>query len=395
MTDLTHFSPHSREMVACCMSLPSIISPTSSKILSMENTKARRQCNMRFFCIKKLTCFNLLLIFIVALSVGDAFSSSSSSNPLNDNSAFSLSSYQKARALETSQSLDASRLHFQILFVDDDNAKGRIAEGLLARTAEYNDAMFVLFPASSTLISPSTTPDATAPSVAVKSCHELGLCPSRLSQVGTAFDVSYLDEYDLVIAMDDDIQSRILRSLTSREDQKYYGPKCRLLSEFLSVNFCQVSQQDAAAKVTSPDNCQPKREEILLSVLDLELASRAAPFAHLVTDTSSDLIRQSKVVAASSSEIDEWRMCEAALILASAGITRFCLDTMDVQFENAFQTILERNFYSREHAQNSIWNDATDDRLRACSYSVTGYFSPNQRQHRFERHMQSLRDKLL
>ena len=51
---------------------------------------------------------------------------------------FSLSSYQKARAEETSKYLDASRFHFQILFVVNDNFHGRIAEGMLARVAEYN-----------------------------------------------------------------------------------------------------------------------------------------------------------------------------------------------------------------------------------------------------------------
>lgn len=50
---------------------------------------------------------------------------------------FSLSEYQKARAKATSNALDASRFHFQILFVDNDNFHARIAEGMLSRIAEY------------------------------------------------------------------------------------------------------------------------------------------------------------------------------------------------------------------------------------------------------------------
>mmetsp|Transcript_22543 Transcript_22543/g.34756 ORF Transcript_22543/g.34756 Transcript_22543/m.34756 type:complete len:177 (+) Transcript_22543:69-599(+) len=142
-----------------------------------------------------------------------ALSSSSSSS-------FSLSAYQKARAKETSNQLDASRFHFQILFVDNDNFHGRIAEGMLAQIAEYNDALFTLFPYSSTVESSSsfettttrgTTPmDPTAPLEALVVCEALGLCSITCAEEGTAFDVSYcLDQYDLIIAINEDIQSRL------------------------------------------------------------------------------------------------------------------------------------------------------------------------------------------
>jgi len=64
---------------------------------------------------------------------------------------FSLSAYRRACASELARSLDATRMHLQVLFVDDDNAMGRIAEGLLERVAEHNDALFILYPASATL----------------------------------------------------------------------------------------------------------------------------------------------------------------------------------------------------------------------------------------------------
>ena len=129
-------------------------------------------------------------------------------------SSFSFVNYQKACALETSQALDASRQHFQILFVDDDNAKGRIAEGLLAKIAEYNDAMCVLFPASATISSSRNAPRDAAPSARVlDQCRSLGLCPSRSETMGTDFDLTYLDEYDLIVALSEDIRSLILHCL--------------------------------------------------------------------------------------------------------------------------------------------------------------------------------------
>ena len=131
-------------------------------------------------------------IFIIGTScathVVQAFS------PANSNDGFSLSAYQRARALETSNTLDASRFHFQICFVDNDNFHGRIAEGMLGRIAEYNDALFTIFPSSATISSSPKAPrDAAAPEEAVAICEELGLCSVRCSEMGTSFDISFLE----------------------------------------------------------------------------------------------------------------------------------------------------------------------------------------------------------
>lgn len=277
------------------------------------------------------------------------------------NDSFSLSAYQRACAVETSKSLDGSRLHFQILFVDDDNAKGRIAEGLLARVAEHNDAMFVLFPASATIASSRNAPrDAAAPEDAVKICESLGLCSTRCTMIGTSFDLSYLDEYDLIVAMDEDIRSLILRSLP-HADQEYYSPRCRLLSEFLSPEFCKINNA--------------KKETILLNMLDSELFGRVAPLSDSITDRSSNVFFTDQG--------------EAALILASAGLTRFCLDTIDVQFEASFQSLLQANI-GRNPRLQADW-DLADEQLRRCSAAITGYFSPAQRKTRFEEYLMNLR----
>lgn len=333
-----------------------------------------------------------LLLPTALLALSSALSSSNSKN----GDAFSLSHYQKARALETAKCLDASRLHFQIMFVDDDNAKGRIAEGLLARVAEYNDAMFMLFPASSTIQASINAPrDAAAPEQAVAVCESLGLCSTRSTLVGTSFDLSYLDEYDLVIAMNDDIRSLILRSL-SASDQEYYGPKCRLLSEFLSPEFCSVNQSQSKGstsvaqtinnnKKDNDDDEQQIREtsnaKILLDMLDSELQDRVAPFSDLVIGRSSNVLTEHQL-----------ELQTAALILAASGVTKFCLEAMQAQFESSFQSLLQRNFHSPEHLEVS--RDQADAQLRRCSHSVTGYFSPEQRRTRFEQHIADLRIKL-
>lgn len=321
-----------------------------------------------------------------------ASSSASNQNQYqNNNDSFSLSDYRRARALETVQSMDASRLHFQIMFVDDDNSKGRIAEGLLARVAEYNDALFMLFPASSTIEGSRNAPvDAAAPDRAVAVCENLGLCGTRTSMMGTSFDLSYLDEYDLIIAMDDDIRSLILRSL-STDDQEYYAPKVRLLTEFLSPEFCSVSSTNVVTKEdddqatknpqsTIVDKTTDEDASTLLDMLDSDLRERVEPCSDLIIGRSSTVLQ---------TETLEYQT--AALILASSGVTKFCLDTMEAQFETAFESLLQMNFHSQEHLDSNITADQADDQLRRCSHSVSGYFSPEQRRTRFERHMATLR----
>jgi len=355
------------------------------------------------------------------------------------NNAFSLSAYQKAQAWETSQSLDATRLHFQILFVDDDNAKGRIAEGLLAKIAEDNDATCILFPSCATIANAHSAPrDAAAPQGAASICRSLGLDTFRADEIGTAFELSNLDDYDLVIAMDDEIRALILRSLALVEgddhsnNHDYYSQKCRSFSEFLSMAFCgsihSYANQDDDNYITGNDknekdssNAKSKDEvEALLNMLDTPLRSRVEPFWGVFHDESrphrqlsinSEIFRHAEVptsleVAESQPAIilsesgaavpntreGSWPMVQAAMVLASAGLTRFCLDTIDAQFHHAFQTLLERNLCRLEHLELT-W-ETVDDQLQRCNAAVYGYFSPKQRKAKFERHRASLQTKL-
>lgn len=311
----------------------------------------------------------------------------------HDSLSFSLEKYQKECALEASRSLDASRLHFQILFVDDDNAKGRIAEGLLAKIAEYNDAMFVLFPASATISSSPNAPrDAAASSTVLAICKSLGLDQTNSETMGTDFDLSYLDEYDLIVAMDEDIRSLILRSLPSSEDQEYYRPRCRLMSEFLSPGFVTNSMtHENCAKAsdddTTNDGAERKKRRVQWDMLDTTYQDRVAPWVDQVLDRSSNLFTTTR-----NNLVSDWPVVESGLILASGGITRFCLSTIEAQFEAALESLLETNLYKKEHLEKH-W-DEVDSQLRRCNSVVTGYFSPGQRKTRFERHWAKLQATL-
>jgi hypothetical protein len=329
-----------------------------------------------------------LLVAAALLSPARSFEPGSNPN------SFSLSAYQKARAQETFQCLDATRFHFQILFVDNNNSHGRIAEGVFARVAEYNDALCVLFPASATMDWSRNAPRDAAPADAtIAVCESLQLCSSRSEAMGTSFRLDNLDEYDLIISMNQEVHEAILRSL-SLENQLSYGPKCRLLWEFLSPDFCDIH------KKAGGDNH-------LLDMLDSDLRERLEPYLELVKDCSSNSFPSSTITwedvyaprmvlsdttGAAVPNTKGWPPTEAAVILASTGLTKFCLDSIDFQMELAFQSLLDRHFCRQEHLEYDF--DQADEQMRAGSFAVTGYFSPKQRKTRFEEHTRKLRLRL-
>lgn len=195
--------------------------------------------------------------------------------------------------------------------------------------------------------------------------------------------MSYLNDYDLIVCMDDDIQSRILRAL-DMEHQDYYGPRIRLLSEFTSPDFCA--------------SIRPTTSENVLSMLSPDLWNHVQPHVDRVRNRSSSIFAPSSTSIALDKK--EWSLVQAAMIVACAGICRFSLDVMEAHVEDAFQSLLERNFCRPEHVPGTLtleekhefWNQA-DDQLRKCSFAITGYFSPQQRRTRLQNHVDQLRRK--
>jgi len=377
-----------------------------------------------------LLCFHLWGI-IESYSIDGSFGHSFF-NPESSSSSliFSLEKYQRECALEASQSLDASRLHFQILFVDDDNAKGRIAEGLLAKVAEHNDATSVLFPSSATISSSRHAPrDAAASYGVIQICHNLDLCPIRSEAMGTDFSLNYLNDYDLIICMSEEIQSLIVRSILDLEDLEYYRPRCRLLSDFLSPNFVthSMNNEDTRNKQqmmlmrmamqqqtdnddvnnnnnnnhdnnhnNKNDNNDSVHRYVQWTMLDGFYQERVRPYLDQVLDRSSSLFATTTITypgfrGVDPSREDDWSITEAGLILATGGITKFCLATIEAQMEEALDSLLELNVHTPDHIIQS-WEDV-DKQLCRCNHGVTGFFSPAQRKIRFERHLSNLKTK--
>ena len=81
------------------------------------------------------------------------------------------------------------------------------------------------------------------------------------------FDLSCFDDYDLIISLDDDIQSVILRSLPADSSYAY---KCSLLSKFLSPNFVNIQRSKA--------NNNKVDDTLLMEMVDPELWERTQSF---------------------------------------------------------------------------------------------------------------------
>lgn len=354
--------------------------------------------------IRRQWCAFLLALTIARTSLFAAgfatpTSSSSSNTPDPAPLFFSWSAHQKARGLATSQALDATRLHFQILFLDDDNGKGRLAEKMVAQLAEYNDALFILFPSSATVVEARSAPmGADAPVQAVQACDALGLSPC--DDVGTAFDLANLDDYDLIVCFDDALRSWILNSVSTNDNDDhfcYYAHKVKVLGDFLQLDFCGSIRRDE----------NPVTVESLLNMMEPTWRDLVEPYAQVLVSEShanADIFRNVQLPTKSHSPVvppiamneqgavvpnfQSWPLVQAALLLASAGLVRFCLDALDAHFEAAFDILLERNVKERVE-----WSVQLDEQLALCNAAVCGYFSPQQRRAKFDLHLQGLEDK--
>jgi len=153
----------------------------------------------------------------------------------------------------------------------------------------------------------------------------------------------------------------------------------------------------------------------MLDMLDEELRDRASPFFdHLVNNNKrsgedvfletrlprkaneynsiSRFLMTDKGAMVPNTTKGSWPALEAAMILGTAGLTRFCLDTIDTHFAVEFQGLLDLNFCDEDCLEMSL--DDVEDRLSRCSSSVTGYFSPKYRRGKIEMHLRDLKKRL-
>ena len=395
------------------------------------------------FWLQLLFCWCLFLCQAQGFSANVPSSSSSSSesnfhdNPNKDHDhllTFSPQSFARSQALETAQALDASRFHFSILFVDQDNVLGRLAESLLERIAEYNDALFQIFPASATLEGGPV--DASPPASAISTGQAWGLCETTLTAIGSAFDANEcLPQYDLIIATNEHIRAKILQQATPDDT---VALQCRTLADFCqwhdfsssignNNNKSDHQQEQQQSTSTSANTTSPSSHEALLNMLEPDLHDCVAPLIPLLAQHSHEynsLFHSAAATleyAADNKNNDQTeamvlltdqgtvvpnrqspRVVHAALILATTGITRFCLDAMNVQMEDAFRhmlvTVLKHsNNDTTKNDDNTTENHTVlpwktvEERLTLCNSAVAGYFSPRQRRERYEQYCEELR----
>lgn len=322
----------------------------------------------------------LLLICLVRCSV--ALGPTSYASILRD--------WRQSRARETSIALDTSRYHLSILFVDDDNARARVAEGIFERVSLHADAGFWLYPHSATVTANSTKALRRPPPDAVAVCALLGLCPTRSNAPGAPLCRSDLDAYDLLVCLDDGVAAAVFKSVfASADEENFYRPKCRTLSEFLAP--------DAAAG------------DALAATLDTLLRSRAAAgLLPVVADdpaaAGSDVFRARPCIADArlvwnadgtaavpNRAAGSWPAAEAAYIMAAAGLTHFCKAAIDESFSHAFGALLEASFCRREDLELS----QTDAETRIRRNQISGFFSLDERMRRFEAHREALKLRFL
>ena len=138
-----------------------------------------------------------------------------------------LAEWQKARV--QSLDVDASRYHAQVLFVDDDNARGRMAECCADALAHWADAGWWIYPHACSLRTEDQALIENPRQEAILT--SLGFDGARVTAAGAALTKEDLDAYDLVICADAAIRDAVL-ALGGDES---YETSVRLLEDFATV----------------------------------------------------------------------------------------------------------------------------------------------------------------
>ena len=112
-----------------------------------------------------------------------------------------------------------------------------------------------------------------------------------------------------------------------------------------------------------------------------------------VTSLSSSSLVWNDAGTAAIVNAQSWPVAQAGMIVASVGLVHFCLATLQAQLEAAYDALLGavvQQQLRRSSVSDLAWNDEVDEQLRRCNAAVCGYFSPQQRQVRFEKYLRQL-----
>ena len=264
-----------------------------------------------------------------------------------------LAEWQKARV--QSLDVDASRYHAQVLFVDDDNARARMAECCADALAHWADAGWWIYAHACSLTEDQALRSDPRQEAILTS---LGFDGTRVTAAGAALAKEDLDAYDLVVCVDAAVRDAVL-ALAGDES---YETSVRLLEDFASV-------ADA-------------RSRALFDGLDVALAARAR-----ARQDGGALVFAGADAQSDRDSFDA--LLESTLVLTAALVV-FLKDSFDASFTESFNSLLRTHFYDERHV-DAQWAEAE---LVLRRHIVTGALDPRERERLFDAHMAGLRRRL-
>ena len=263
-----------------------------------------------------------------------------------------LANWQAARI--KSLDVDASRYHAQVLFVDDDNARARMAESCADALAHWADAGWWIYPHSCSLTEDQALRSDPRQEAILTS---LGFDGTRVTAAGAALAKEDLDAYDLIVCADTAVRDAVLAL-----GDESYETSVRLLEDFATV-------ADA-------------RSRALFDGLDDALAQRARS-----RQDGGEFVVEGADAQSDRDGFDA--LLESTLVLTAALVV-FLKDSFDASFVDSFNGLLRTHFYDERHV-DARWADA-ESALRR--HIVTGALDPRERERLFDAHMTGLRRRL-
>ena len=265
-----------------------------------------------------------------------------------------LAEWQKARV--QSLDVDASRYHAQVLFVDDDNARARMAECCADALAHWADAGWWIYPHACSITKDQALIENPRQEAILTS---LGFDGTRVTAAGAALAKEDLDAYDLVVCADAAVRDAVL-ALGGDES---YETSVRLLNDFATA-------ADARSRA------------LFDGLDDVALAARARS-----RQDGGELVVEGSDAQSDRDGFDA--LLESTLVLTAALVV-FLKDSFDASFVDSFNGLLRTHFYDERHA-DARWADAEPAMRR---HVVTGALDPRERERLFDAHMAELRRRL-
>ena len=225
-----------------------------------------------------------------------------------------LAEWQKARV--QSLDVDASRYHAQVLFVDDDNARARMAECCADALAHWADAGWWIYPHACSLTEDQALRSDPRQEAILTS---LGFDGTRVTAAGAALAKEDLDAYDLVVCADAAVRDAVL-ALGGDES---YETSVRLLEDFATV-------ADARSRA------------LFDGLDDVALAARARS-----RQDGGELVVEGADAQSDRDGFDA--LLESTLVLTAALVV-FLKDSFDASFVDSFNGLLRTHFYDERHA---------------------------------------------